>query len=112
MFYSDHYRSECYEFSPRTQQWRQSAVRLEDRKGFPASVSHQQGVIMAGGRDFLAGEGGESWHYFSSVHLLANNRWSSLPDLPEPLADLCLVTTQLGGRTRLWAIGGSNVPQR
>ena len=88
-----------------------SPVRLTRSAGYLASVSHQQGLILAGGRDFRISRG-EPWQYYSALSLLTNNGWTSLGDLPEPLADLCLVTTRLGGRTRLWAIGGSHVPQR
>ena len=86
-------------------------MRLEVSAGYPASVTTQQGLILAGGGDYRAGET-QPWHYYSAVSLLTNNRWTSLGDLPQPLADLRLVTTQFGGTTRLWAIGGSNVPQR
>ena len=106
-------RSECWEFSPRTSQWRQLAQSLENRTGYPASVTDLagQGIILAGGRDYVGGSG-EQWRYYSGLSLLSNNRWTGLGHLPHPLADFCLVITDLAGTNRLWAIGGSNVPER
>ena len=68
-------------------------------------------MIVAGGRDFVGG-GADTWQYYSAIMLLSDNKWTSLGELPQPLADFCLVITDLAGRNRLWAIGGSNVPQR
>ena len=33
-------------------------------------------------------------------------------DLPEPVADHCMLVTKSGVRRRLWVIGGSSAPQR
>ena len=65
---------------------------------------------MGGGRDFVGGS--EPWLYYSALSLLRDNRWSSQGHLPQPLSDFCLVITDLAGTNRLWAIGGSNAPQR
>ena len=98
-------------FSAATLQWRESGQRLENRTGYPASVSHQGGLIVGGGRDYVGG-GSQPWLYYSALSLLRDNRWTSLGQLPQPLSDFCLVITDLAGTNRLWAIGGSNVPQR
>ena len=74
-------------------------------------MSDPRGMIVAGGRDFVGG-GADTWQYYSAIRLLSDNKWTSLGELPQPLADFCLVITDLAGRNRLWAIGGSNVPQR
>ena len=80
-------------------------------------MSHEQGVILAGGRNYVRSERGEPWTFYSGVSLLSNHRsygWSNvdLGQLPESLADFCMVITNIGPSSRLWAIGGSNVPQR
>ena len=86
--------------------------------GFPASVSLQglqgsaPGVIQAGGRDYVRMRGG-IWTYYSGVRVITPFRKKiDLFQLPESLADFCLVITHIGPSTRLWAIGGSNVPER
>ena len=73
---------------------------------------------MTDGRKFYVGggrrwvEGDHPWEFFSALRVLEDGRWSHLPDLPDPLADTCLLVTRLGGRKRLWVFGGSNIPQR
>ena len=57
-------------------------------------------------------QGDQPWEFFSALRVLENGQWGTLPDLPEQLADTCLLVTDIGGRKRLWVFGGSNVPQR
>lgn len=108
-------RAECYEFSRHSKQWTVSRIRLENATGFPASVEDRAGrrLIIAGGREWRTGNISSPWRYFSSVRAITSGgEYLALPDLPEPLADHCLVITEAGARRRLWVIGGSNKPQR
>ena len=77
----------------------------------------QRRLIISGGRDFRSGDtsAGGPWHYFTAVRAITSGgEYTSLAwELPEPLADHCMVITRSPGTgRRLWVIGGSNKPQR
>jgi len=110
--YHYYYRWQCYEYSPAQRAWRESSIRLQNDTGFPAGTAYGEKLYVAGGRRWV--EEGESkpWEFFSALSVLENRRWSRLRDLPEKLADSCILVTEMGRKRRLWAIGGSNVPQR
>jgi len=105
-----YYRWQCYEFSPSRKTWQESSIRLKNDTGFPGGVSYGGKFYVGGGRRWV--EGDTPWQFFSALRVLENGQWGTLPDLPEQLADTCLLVTDIGGRKRLWVFGGSNVPQR
>ena len=77
----------------------------------------QRRLIISGGRDWRqSGDtAGGPWHYFTAVMAITSEKeYISLDwELPEPLADHCMVITRSPGiGRRLWVIGGSNKPQR
>jgi len=111
----EYYRSKCYEFTPARGLWQESTVRLDQPTAFMASTTGSNGdYFIAGGRNFKSGDGRQKsdWYWWHSLLKLDNNRWQKVVDLPEPLADACIVTTNTRGKRRLWIMGGSNVPQR
>ena len=67
-------------------------------------------MIIGGGRTW--NNVTHPWRYFTDLNVISNGRMESFGQLPEPLADFCMVITEAGGRRRLWVIGGSNKPQR
>ena len=81
-----------------------------------AEDPEQRRLIISGGRDFRSGDtAGGPWHYFTAVRAITSGgEYISLDwELPEPLADHCMVITgSPGAGRRLWVIGGSNKPQR
>lgn len=78
--------------------------------------TEQRRLIISGGREWRSGDtSGSPWHYFTAVRAITSGGEyiRLLPDLPEPLADHCMVITRSsGGGRRLWVLGGSNKPQR
>ena len=79
--------------------------------------TEQGRLIISGGREWRSGDtAGGPWTYFTAVRAITSGgEYTRLePDLPEPLADHCMVITRSsrGAGRRLWVLGGSNKPQR
>jgi len=112
--YHDYYRWQCYEYTPSRGVWVESRVRLTKPSAFMATLATDNEFYVAGGRNFRSGDGSkaENWFWWDSLLKLENDQWQKVVDLPEPLADACLVRTYLKGKRRMWLIGGSNSPQR
>ncbi|XP_023330209.1 kelch-like protein 25 [Eurytemora carolleeae] len=109
-----YYRLLCYEYSRTTGRWTVSRTGLESANAYMASYSAGNQFYLAGGRDYRGGDGSnvEDWLYTSSINKLQNRRFEKIANLPEPIADGCIVVTNITGKHRLWLIGGSNIPQR
>jgi len=108
-----YYRWQCYEYSQRSKSWVESTIRMENATGFPASVSDGHQYFIGGGREYVFEKPQDPWGYFSALRTISiHGRMENFASLPEALADYCLVISNTGGRRRLWAVGGSNKPQR
>ena len=105
-------RNECYEYSRTTKQWRLSDIRLEQETGFPAGTSDRGQFIIGGGRHWNYSDPTNPWIYHSSLYSVTPSGLKTLGELPEPVADHCMLVTKSGARRRLWVIGGSSAPQR
>ena len=74
--------------------------------------TEQGRLIISGGKDWRSG----NFTHFTAVRAITSGgeHIRLEPDLPEPLADHCMVITRSAGGAgrRLWVLGGSNKPQR
>ena len=74
--------------------------------------TEQGRLIISGGKDWRSG----NFTHFTAVRAITSGgeHIRLEPDLPEPLADHCMVITRSasGAGRRLWVLGGTNRTQR